>query len=144
MSENGRILVLLGSNLGNRELNLKAARALLAEALGVETEATEIIETEAVGFDGPPFLNQILWFERPLELKPEELLEICQAVEVDLGRPVHEVEYNSDGSRKYVSRSIDIDILKFGTLRRCSKRLIIPHPQCREREFVKQLLKMIK
>ena len=132
------IYLVLGSNLGDREWNLEQAKALLAEALKVDMLCSQILETEAVGFDGPPFLNQALCFDS--SITPEALLDLCQNIEVLLGRPRHEPEYDSEGHRLYHNRTIDIDILKYNDLQIHTDRLTLPHPQLWERPYVKVLL----
>ncbi len=138
------IYLLLGSNLGDREGCLRAACGILEEELGVCLRCTPPRETVAVGFEGPDFLNLAACFERPGWLTPERLLEICQSTEQKLGRPHHEAQYNDDGTRKYASRTIDIDILAFDDVRCCSEKLRLPHPQIESRPFVAPLLNELK
>lgn len=138
------IYLLLGSNLGDREGCLRAACDALEHELGVRLRCTPPRETAAVGFEGPDFLNMAACFESPGRLSPEGLLEICQSIERKLGRPRHEAQYNADGTRKYVSRTIDIDILEFDEERRCSEKLRLPHPQIDSRPFVAPLLNELK
>ena len=132
------IYLVLGSNLGDRAWNLEQAKALLAEALRTDMLCSEILETEAVGFDGPPFLNQAVCFES--DIAPEALLDLCQAIEVQLGRPAHTAEYDAEGRRIFHNRLIDIDILTFNDEDIHTGRLTIPHPQLWERPYVNELL----
>jgi 2-amino-4-hydroxy-6-hydroxymethyldihydropteridine pyrophosphokinase len=132
------IYLALGSNLGDREWNLEQALALLAEALKVDMLCSRVLETEAVGFDGAPFLNQAVCFES--DITPEALLDLCQDIEVRLGRPRHEAEYDAEGRRVYRDRVMDIDILKYNDSEIHSDRLDIPHRQIWERPYVQELL----
>ena len=132
------IILGLGTNLGDREWNLEQARALLGEALHCDMLCSQILETEAVGFDGPAFLNQAVGFQADIE--PLELLDICQDIERQMGRPAHKAQFDPEGRRIYESRTIDIDILIFNGLNINSERLTVPHPQIVERPFVKELL----
>ncbi len=132
------IYLALGSNLGDREWNLEQAKAMLAEALHTDMLCSQVLETEAVGFDGPAFLNQAVCFES--DISQEALLDLCQDIEVKLGRPRHAVEYDVGGRRIFHDRTIDIDILKFNDLEIHTDRLVIPHPQIRERAYVQELL----
>ena len=132
------IYLALGSNLGDREWNLEQALALLAEALKVDMLCSRVLETEAVGFDGAPFLNQAVCFES--DITPEALLDLCQDIEVRLGRPRHEAEYDAAGRRVYRDRVMDIDILKYNESEIHSDRLDIPHRQIWERPYVQELL----
>ena len=132
------IYLALGSNLGDREWNLEQALALLAEGLKVDMLCSRVLETEAVGFTGPAFLNQAVCFES--DIAPEALLDLCQDIEVKLGRPHHQPEYDAAGRRIFHDRTIDIDILKYNELEIHTDRLDIPHPQVWERPYVQELL----
>ena len=118
----------LGSNVGDREENMRDALAALA-AHGVEVEAVSgLYETEPVGeiLDQPDFLNAAARISTALE--PEELLDVCKAVEVEEGRMF--------GGPRHGPRPIDIDILLLGDLEHRSDRLTIPHADLTERRFV--------
>ena len=128
------IYLVLGSNLGDREWNLEQALARLSEALKTDMLCSQVLETEAVGFDGAPFLNQAVCFESDIE--PEALLDLCQDIEAQLGRPRHEAQ----GRRIYANRTIDIDILRFNDREIHTDRLTVPHPQLWERPYVQELL----
>jgi 2-amino-4-hydroxy-6-hydroxymethyldihydropteridine diphosphokinase len=133
------IYLVLGSNLGDREWNLEQALARLSEALKTDMLCSQVLETEAVGFDGPPFLNQAVCFESDIE--PEVLLDLCQDIEVQLGRPRHEAKSDPvTGRRIYADRTIDIDILRFNDREIHTDRLTVPHPQLWERPYVQELL----
>ena len=138
------IVLLLGSNLGDREACLNAACGMLEDALKVNLRRTEVMETEAIGFEGPAFLNMAVAFEAPEGLTPVRLLNLCHKVEVALGRPRHKAVYDKDGRRVYASRTIDIDILKYDDVARSTKRLMLPHPQIYSRPFAAALLKEIE
>ena len=138
------IVLLLGSNLGDREALLNAACGMLEDALRVALKRTAVVETEALGFDGPAFFNMAVAFEAPSGLTPVKLLNLCQRVEVRLGRPRHEAVYDTDGRRVYASRTIDIDILKYDDVVRSTKRLTLPHPQVYSRPFAAALLAEIE
>ncbi|MBR3291610.1 MAG: 2-amino-4-hydroxy-6-hydroxymethyldihydropteridine diphosphokinase [Bacteroidales bacterium] len=132
------IYLALGSNLGDREWNLEQALALLSEALKVDMLCSRVLETEAVGFEGPAFLNQAVCFES--DIAPEALLDLCQDIEVQLGRPRHTAQYGTDGKRIFSNRTMDIDILRYNDQEIHTDRLTIPHPQLWERPYVKELL----
>ena len=137
------IYLSLGSNLGDRAENLRVARELLEAALKVELVCSCVLETEAFGFSGPAFLNQVVGFES--EIAPEKLLDLCQEIEVKLGRPHHAPVYNpATGERVYENRTIDIDILIYNDLELHTERLTLPHPQVETRPFVLTLLDNIK
>lgn len=116
----------LGSNLGDRESTLAAARARL-RAGGFEIRrASALYWTEPVG--GPPqewFLNQVL--EGATALSPEQLLELALQAEREQGR----VRRERDGPR-----TLDVDLLLYDGERRSSPGLELPHPRLHERRFV--------
>ena len=132
------IYLVLGSNLGDRAWNLEQALARLAEALRTDMLCSQVLETEALGFDGPAFLNQAVGFES--DIAPEALLDLCQDIEAQLGRARHEAVFDATGKRIYHDRVIDIDILIYNDLEIRTDRLTVPHPQLWERPYVKELL----
>ena len=136
------LYLLLGSNLGDRRAYIDAALSALDEALGGRRLRTsEVLETEACGFDGPPFLNVVgVWSSGR---KPLNILKICKKIERSLGR-TDLPEYAPDGTRIYHDRTIDIDILLYGDLTLDSPALTIPHPQTETRPFVKTLLAEVR
>ena len=135
------LVLLLGTNLGDREENIRRALEALDKAFGGRrVKLTKIIETEACGFDGPPFLNAVVVYRSAR--KPENVLKICKRIERSMGR-TDAPEYASDGSRVYHNRIIDIDILFYGEHSVSTPQLTIPHPQVHSRPFVRQLLEML-
>ena len=135
------LVLLLGTNLGDREENIRQALEALDKAFGGRrVKLSRIIETEACGFDGPPFLNAVVVYRSAR--KPENVLRICKRIERSMGR-TDAPEYASDGSRIYHNRIIDIDILFYGEHSVSTPQLSIPHPQVHSRPFVKQLLEML-
>ena len=135
------LVLLLGTNLGDREVNIQLALEALDKAFGGRrVKLTQIIETEACGFDGPPFLNAVVVYRSAR--KPENVLKICKKIERSMGR-TDAPEYAPDGSRVYHNRIIDIDILFYGEHSVSTPQLSIPHPQVHSRPFVKQLLEML-
>jgi 2-amino-4-hydroxy-6-hydroxymethyldihydropteridine diphosphokinase len=118
----------LGSNVGDRAAHLRAAVAALREH-GVEVEATSsLYETEPVGeiLDQPDFLNAAVRIR--VELEPEDLLDLCKAIEVEQGRML--------GGQRHGPRSLDLDLLLLGDLELQGDRLTLPHPQVTGRRFV--------
>jgi len=135
----------LGSNLGNRELNLLKAMNLMDEAFGTHPERiSRIIETPAWGFDGQPFLNFCVLYRLPRTGTPEEhatgILRQVKEVEKALGRNLDEPLFDAGGNRIYHDRIIDIDILCYGAFTICTENLIIPHPLIAERDFARKPL----
>ncbi len=117
----------LGSNVGDRLANLRAARDALVDHLEV-LGASSVYETAPQGevLDQPDFLNAVLAIET--DLGPLELLEACKKVERKLGRAPVGVPRGP--------RSIDIDLLRLGEIKLQSERLTLPHPEIAARRFV--------
>jgi len=117
----------LGSNLGDRYANLRAAIERLGEA-GAIRSVSGFYETEPVEFrDQPWFLNCVVALET--SDSPEALLQRALAIEQEMGR----VRMKEKGPR-----SIDIDILLFGdrVVEEQERGLKIPHPAMHQRRFV--------
>ncbi len=131
----------LGSNLGDRRKNLERALTLLDEGFGRHyTALSRMIETKAWGFKGDKFLNACVLYRIYRKGSPEEqgheILALCKEIERTLGRD-EKLEYDADGNRIYHNRTIDIDILFYGTEHIDTEDLTVPHPLIAERDFVK-------
>ena len=134
----------LGSNQGDRDLNLLKAMNLLDEAFGMHPErVSRIVETPAWGFEGPDFLNLCVLYRLPRTGTPEEqatrILRQVKEIEKALGR-TEEALFDADGKRVYHNRIIDIDILLYGTHVIHTEDLTVPHPLIGQRDFVKKPL----
>lgn len=129
----------LGSNLGDREKNLKEAISLLEAAMETPVAAvSSFIETDAYGFESENrFLNCCVRFCVDGNLTPHSLLKICKRIERELGRKDEGKVFDKHGSRIYRDRPIDIDILCFGDVRMDTPELTIPHPGISKRDFVR-------
>ncbi len=132
-----QVIIGLGSNLGDRAAYLAQARRLVDTHAGVIVRASKLAETEAWGFEAPPFLNQIIVILT--EQQPLELLDVLQEIERRLGRMVK--THYEDGVPVYHNRTIDIDILDYDHITYQDERLTLPHPHIGEREFVMQQLR---
>lgn len=134
MSHN-QVILLLGTNLGDKNLNLQTARTLIGSKIGEIVKLSEILETEPDGFESENnFLNQTIWVLT--EFSPMKLLDEVKFIEKEMGRI-----YTKDKSEGiYEDRIIDIDILTFNEIQYESKRLILPHHQIFSRNFMKKLL----
>lgn len=136
------VYLALGSNQGDRSVNISTAIDALSEAFGTgPTAISDIIETRAQGFSGPDFLNAAVRYDIPrkrvsAQEQALDILDVCKSIERSLGR-TGEPQYGPDGSRIYSDRPIDIDILFFGTHVIETPRLSVPHPRIAERDFVK-------
>jgi 2-amino-4-hydroxy-6-hydroxymethyldihydropteridine diphosphokinase len=118
----------LGSNVGDRRANLERAVAALP-GCGVDVLASSAVyETEPVGL----VLDQRAFYNACLRIRtrygPEELLDVCKAVERALGR--------AEGGIRHGPRRIDVDLLLLDEREYSSERLTLPHPEVRSRRFV--------
>jgi 2-amino-4-hydroxy-6-hydroxymethyldihydropteridine diphosphokinase len=120
------IYLSLGSNIGDREANLRAAIATLEEAGVRVLRMSSLYETEPVGFlEQPWFLNCVV--EGETEFKPLALLRALREIEVKVG------------SKKLVAkgpRLLDMDILLYGEETIDTPGLQVPHPRMNRRRFV--------
>jgi 2-amino-4-hydroxy-6-hydroxymethyldihydropteridine diphosphokinase len=122
----------LGSNLGDRELNLLRAVAELGKLPGTRvTGLSPFYETEPVGGVAQDnFYNAVVRLET--SLSPADLLERLKEIEVKVFRRVP--------SGHWGPRSMDLDILLYGEELLSGERLTVPHPRLAERRFVLQPL----
>jgi 2-amino-4-hydroxy-6-hydroxymethyldihydropteridine diphosphokinase len=118
----------LGSNVGDRLANLRAARERLAREALRPPRSSSVYETEPMGAvaDQRDFLNACVAVE--VELEPEELLDRLKAIERDLGRAA--------GGPRHGPRAIDLDLLLLDGVERRDARLTLPHPEVLNRRFV--------
>ncbi len=118
----------LGSNVGDRRVNLEAAvEDLWAHDVTV-LASSSVYETEPVGevLDQRDFYNACVRIETGLG--PEELLDACKAVERALGR--------EPGGVRHGPRPIDVDLLLLEDVEYESERLRLPHREVTTRRFV--------
>ena len=120
-----RVVIALGSNLGDRAANLRRSVEEVEGAGVTISGRSSIWETAPVPADQPRFLNAVIVGEAALEA--EELLAVLKRIERDLGRRP---------GRRWGPREIDLDTLFFGDCRYESGALVIPHPRIAERGFV--------
>jgi 2-amino-4-hydroxy-6-hydroxymethyldihydropteridine diphosphokinase len=118
--------VALGSNLGDREAHLRAAREALGSLPDTRLIAASAIEETAPlgGMQQPPYLNQMVRLETGLE--PRALLQALQAIERQEGRR---------RAQRWGSRTLDLDIVRYGNRQVAEADLIIPHPELPNRDF---------
>lgn len=121
------VFLSLGSNMGNREENLlEAVDAISALPKTQVLKLSHVYETEPVGYvEQDRFLNMAAAISTQLE--PFSLLERLQDIERSLKR---------ERKIHWGPRTIDIDILLYGSMEICSETLKIPHPRMLERAFV--------
>ena len=118
--------IALGSNLGDRDAHLAFARAAIASLPRTRIlDATLPEETEPFGPPGQrTYLNQMIAIET--EMEPHALLTALQEIETRAGR-TRDVRWGP--------RTLDLDIVRFGSRSVSDDRLVIPHPGLPAREF---------
>ncbi len=127
MREKTTVYLSLGSNLGNRYVQLQQSLFALAKRLGPVTQVSAVYENPASGFQGGDFLNACIALETAAS--PSEVLAALLVIEQEMGRQ------RSD-SKNYESRTIDIDLLYYGEEIISTAALTVPHPKLAERNFV--------
>lgn len=122
-----RVLVGLGSNIGEKQQNIKNAGKKIAALEGVETvKESSLYVTPPWGkTDQQDFINQVMELET--DLSPWKLLQKLQEIEINMGRQRLE---------RWGPRIIDLDILLYGDEIIESEELTIPHPYMYQRLFV--------
>jgi len=167
-----KVYIGIGSNLGDRQLNIDKALEKLKTRKNIQlVEASTIIETEPVGdIKQPKFLNACCRIDTTLY--PDELLSALKSIEREMGRgristpkklsaqerlkALEEGRYieamskgeqtlinNSKDENKYSPRVIDLDILLYDDIIMKGNNLIIPHRSLHERMFVLEPLSQI-
>ncbi|MPY74975.1 MAG: 2-amino-4-hydroxy-6-hydroxymethyldihydropteridine diphosphokinase [Alphaproteobacteria bacterium] len=119
------VFIALGSNLGDREANLREAQAAIASAVAILARSSVHETRPQYVEDQPPFLNMVL--RGTTSLEPEALLSFLQKIEKNLRRKP---------SRRFGPRLIDLDILYHGDKISNNQHLVLPHPRIAERDFV--------
>ena len=123
----------IGTNLGDREANLRRAIELLHERVGEQLACSSVHRSAPMGFESEnEFANIVAVYDTPYSL--EEVLLITQQIEREMGRTQKSV------NGVYHDRIIDIDllqaILNSKAIIQNSSTLTLPHPRMQERDFV--------
>jgi len=120
------VAIALGSNLGDSRATLEQALKALVDSEGMRLiRRSSWYRSAPIGPVQPHFINGCALLE--VSLAPEALLEVLQAIEHRFGRRRAE---------RWGPRTLDLDLILFGTLRISTERLEVPHPQMVERAFV--------
>ena len=122
------VFVLLGSNLGDRELLVNQACKMMGERCGEIVAKSRLYESEPWGFQSEHwFLNQVV--ELATLLSPDELMSSLLGIEKELGRD------RTQPHNGYVSRPMDLDILYYGNDIIDTQMVTAPHPRLHQRRF---------
>lgn len=131
MAEPVRAILGIGSNLGKRRRTIRTALKALAGTPGIKNVfMSPLYESHALteaGIDEtmPAYLNGVIRIDTTL--KSKELLDVIRKIEDANGRV---------RLTRWGSRTLDIDIITFGTEIKATKELTIPHPRAYDRAFV--------
>jgi 2-amino-4-hydroxy-6-hydroxymethyldihydropteridine diphosphokinase len=120
-----RAVIALGANIGNPQEQMDIAIALLRESLDVQAISKYYTTAPVGGPEQPDYLNAVLIAES--ELPASDLLALLHGVEKALGR---------ERIERWGPRTIDLDLIQYGSILSYSDELTLPHPRAHERRFV--------
>jgi len=120
-----KAVVALGANIGNPEEQMDIAVALLKESTEVIAVSTYFQTKPVGGPEQPEYLNAVCILKS--ELPALELLSLLHGIEKSLGR--ERIEH-------WGPRTIDLDLIQYGSLLSSADELTLPHPRAHERRFV--------
>jgi 2-amino-4-hydroxy-6-hydroxymethyldihydropteridine diphosphokinase len=132
-----KVIIALGSNLGDSRRIILEAMARLQTFSDQPILKSSLWQTTPANCppNSPLFVNAVVGFAPQKNETPESLLQKLRALEKELGRPPKKVLNEP--------RSLDLDLIAFGTETRNSPELILPHPRAHRRRFVLQPLSEI-
>jgi 2-amino-4-hydroxy-6-hydroxymethyldihydropteridine diphosphokinase len=126
-----RVVIALGANLGDKEKTISKAQKQIGKIRGVELVAnskkyrSEALTEHGTDPNQPQYINAVSLIDTTLS--PKKLLSRLNEIENKFGRV---------RSAKWAARTLDLDIIIFGTSIVETKSLSIPHPRAHERAFV--------
>ncbi len=120
-----KAVIALGANIGDPKAQMDLAVAMLREATDV-ISVSEYFSTKPVSdIEQPDYLNAVCIVES--ELPAIDLLSLLHGIEKALGRERLEI---------WGPRTIDLDLIQYGSLLSSADELKLPHPRAHERRFV--------
>ena len=120
-----KAVIALGANIGNPKEQMDIAIALLRESLEVTAVSSYFTTAPVGGPEQPDYLNAVCIAES--ELPAAELLALLHGIEKTLGR--ERIEH-------WGPRTIDLDLIQYGSILSYAEELTLPHPRAHERRFV--------
>ena len=120
-----KAVVALGANIGNPSEQMNLAIAMLKEATEVIAISSFYTTKPVGGPEQPDYINAVCILES--ELPALDLLSLLQGVEKSLGR---------ERIERWGPRTIDLDLIQYGSLLSKAEELELPHPRAHERRFV--------
>ena len=120
-----KAIIALGANIGDPKVQMDLAVAMLREATDV-ISVSEYFSTKPVSdIEQPDYLNAVCIAES--DLPALDLLSVLHGIEIALGR---------ERIEKWGPRTIDLDLIQYGSLISSADELTLPHPRAHERRFV--------
>jgi len=120
-----KAVVALGANIGNPQEQMDVAVAMLRAATDVIALSSYYTTKPVGGPEQPDYINAVCILES--ELPAIDLLSLLHGIEKSLGR---------ERTEKCGPRTIDLDLIQYGTLLSSATELQLPHPRAHERRFV--------
>jgi 2-amino-4-hydroxy-6-hydroxymethyldihydropteridine diphosphokinase len=120
-----KAVIALGANIGNPKEQMDIAISLLRESLEVTAVSSYFTTAPVGGPEQPDYLNAVAIAES--ELPASELLALLHGIEKVLGR--ERIEH-------WGPRTIDLDLIQYGSILSYADELLLPHPRAHERRFV--------
>lgn len=120
-----KAVVALGANIGNPREQMDLAVALLREATEVIAVSSYFVTKPVGGPEQPDYLNAVCILKS--DLPAIDLLAVLQGIEKSLGR---------ERTVQWGPRTIDLDLIQYGSLLSAADELELPHPRAHERRFV--------
>ncbi|CAN2223461.1 FolK 7,8-dihydro-6-hydroxymethylpterin-pyrophosphokinase [Candidatus Nanopelagicaceae bacterium] len=120
-----KAVVALGANIGNPQEQMDLAIAMLKEATEVTAISSYYLTKPVGGPEQPDYINAVCTLES--DLPALDLLSLLHGIEKSLGRERRE---------KWGPRTIDLDLIQYGSLLSKADELELPHPRAFERRFV--------
>jgi 2-amino-4-hydroxy-6-hydroxymethyldihydropteridine diphosphokinase len=120
-----KAVIALGANLGNPQENIDLALALLKEATEITAISSMYITKPVGGPAQPDYINAVALAES--DLPAADFLSMLHGIETALGR--ERIEH-------WGPRTIDLDLIQYGSILSYSDELLLPHPRAHERRFV--------
>ena len=120
-----KAVIAIGANLGNPQENIDLAVALLKEATDLTALSSMYVTKPVGGPTQPDYINAVALAES--ELPAADFLSMLHGIEAALGR---------ERKEHWGPRTIDLDLIQYGSILSYSDELFLPHPRAHERRFV--------
>ena len=120
-----KAVIALGANIGNPQENIDLAIALLREATDIQAISSMYTTVPVGGPEQPDYINAVAIAES--ELPATDFLNMLHGIEKALGR---------ERTIYWGPRTIDLDLIQYGSILSASQELYLPHPRAHERRFV--------